>query len=263
MGLHGEAVAEFAERFQKPIEFGDVIVAPEGFQFKHKHELYKHPLPPQPAPAAKSIAVSTLGALRDYLKANRDQLDLSKLMVHVETPNRVTVGSVLREPARDREIFITATAQDMTEGFVGKFHSPEDFNIGLLVRFVAPLTGYPDTINQRDAVIAMVSNIRTEQSRDAIDNGVTQTLEARAGVTLKSHQQLPNPVTLQPFRTFRDILQPSSPFVLRARAEAGSEPELCLFEADGGTWKLTAISRIHDWLKSELAGLPSEVAILA
>lgn len=259
MNFDAEAVAEVAERFQKPTEFGDVLVAPEGFQWKHKNELEK-PAPAFPGPKATALQVSTLGALRDYLKANRDSLDLSKLMVHVETPNRVAVGSVLREPARDREVYITATAKDMTVGFVDKFHSTDEFNIGLMVRFLPPV-GPNDVTNQRDALIQVVSSVRTEQSAEATDNGMSQSLQARAGVVMKSHQDLPNPVTLTPFRTFRDILQPSSPFVLRAQAKEGQLPTLCLFEADGGTWQLTAMERIKDWLTTELAAL--NVAILA
>lgn len=262
MGFNGDAVKELSERVLRPLAVDDMIIAPPNWTAKHKNEIFKHPLLPQAAPAAKAIQVATLGAVRDYLKANRDELDLSKLMVHVETPNRVAIGSVLRTPARDREVFLVATAVDMTEGFVGKFLSTDEFNIGLQVRFLPPI-GEHDVTNQRNALIQMVSSIRTEQSTEATDNGLSQTLEARAGVVMKSHTQLPNPVTLTPFRTFRDILQPSSPFVLRAQAEAGELPELCLFEADGGTWKLTAIERIHNWLKTELASITPDVAILA
>jgi hypothetical protein len=256
-GFNGEAVKELSERVLKPVQLGDVVVTPPNWTSRHVHELAK-PAPAFPAPKAAPLHVATLGALRDYLKENRDGLDLAKIMVHVETPHRVSVGSVLREPARDREIYLTATAIDMTEGFVGKFHSAEDFNIGLMVRFVEPVVG--DQLNQRNELIQLVSSVKTEQSTDVIDTGLSQSLEARAGVVMKSHQQLPNPVTLVPFRTFRDILQPSSLFVLRAKADAGKLPELCLFEADGGSWRLTAIDRVRDWLEHEL---PPEIAVLA
>lgn len=251
--LEGSAIREIADlAHRKPVELGGMIVRPTDWIAEDPNGL-KKAAPAFPLPAAKAIQVSTLGALRDYLKTNRDELNLVKLIAHVETPNRVTVASVLREPARDREVYIMATAQDMTEGFVGKFHSSEDFNVGLQVRFV--------DVDQRAELLQMASHVRTEQSADAIDNGVSQTLEARTGAVLKSHVQLPNPVTLSPFRTFRDILQPSSPFVLRAKAEQGDLPQLALFEADGGTWKLTAIARIKDWLETELADL--KIAVLA
>lgn len=251
--IDGTAISEIANLAQrKPIELGGLIVRPNDWTAEDANGL-KKPEPAHPLPAAKALQVQTLGALRDYLKANRDELPIGKLMVHVESANRVTVGSALRAPARDRELYITAAAQDLTEGFLAKYHSAEDFNIALQVRFT--------DAEQRNALLVAVSSVKTEQSAEAIDNGVSQTLEARGGVVLKSHVSLPNPVTLAPFRTFRDILQPSSPFVLRAKAEQGDLPSLALMEADGGTWKLTAIERIHDWLKTELGDL--DIAILA
>lgn len=249
--MEGAVIQELAERLAKPqvLVEGAVIAVPEKFKLVDPNEVIK------PSPAAKAIKVSTLGALRDYLVTNRDALALDKLIVHVETPNRVSVGSALRSRSRDREIFITAEADDMTNGFLGKFHSSEDFNIGLQVRFV--------DVDQRRELLELVSSVKTEQSAEAIDNGISQTLEAKKGIVTKMHVNLPNPVTLSPFRTFRDILQPSSPFVLRANADRGELPELALFEADGGTWKLTAISRIKDWLAIELASVTPALAILA
>lgn len=250
--IDAEAVESIAEALHRPEQLGDVIVAPPNWVAKHKNELMK-PDPAFAGPKAAALKVSTLGALRDYLKANRDGLPIDKLLVHVESPNRVTVGSALREPARDRELYITAEADDLTVGFVGKYQTAEDFNIGLQVRFV--------DADQRASLLNLVSMVKIEQSSQALDNGVSQTLEARAGVALKSHETLPNPVTLTPFRTFRDIVQPSSLFVLRANADAGKLPQLALFEADGGTWKLSAIQRVHDWLRHELGTL--DIAILA
>jgi hypothetical protein len=251
--FEGEAVKNIADLAQrKPVEIGGLIVRPDDWVAEDPNGLYK-PEPAHPAPKAAVLKVATLGALRDYLKANRDELKRESLLVHIETPNRVTVGSALRSPARDRELYITAEAEDMTGGFVGKYQSCEDFNIGLQVRFV--------DVDQRASLLQAVSSVRIQQSAEAIDDGISQTVEARAGAVLKSHQTLPNPVQLTPFRTFRDILQPSSPFVLRAQVVEGKLPNLALLEADGSTWKLTAIERVRDWLKLELDGL--DIAILA
>lgn len=249
-GLGLDRLADLAQR--KPLELAGMIVRPNDWIAEDPNGL-KKPAPAHPTPKAAPLKVFTLGALRDYVKTNRDELPREKLIVHIESPNRVTVGSALRPPARDREIYITAEADDLTQGFVGKYQTAEDFNIGLQVRFV--------DAEQRASLLQLASVVKTEQSAQAIDNGVSQTLEARAGVALKSHETLPNPVTLVPFRTFRDILQPSSLFVLRAQADAGKLPYLALFEADGGTWKLSAIQRVHDWLKTELGDL--DIAILA
>jgi len=251
--MKGDAVKELAERLREPKQLGDIIVSPPNWTAHHVNELKKFEPHAPGGPKAAPLKVATLGAIRDYLKANRDGLKLETLLVHVETPHRVTIGSALRNPARDRELYLTAEATDMVADFLGKWTSAELFNIGLQTRFV--------NAEQLGALLTAVSSVKIEQSAEAIDNGLTQTLEARQGAVLKSHVSLPNPVTLTPFRTFRDIMQPSSPFILRANAEEGKLPQLALFEADGGTWKLTAIERIKDWLTIELKDL--NVAVLA
>ena len=49
--------------------------------------------------------------------------------------------------------------------------------------------------------------------------------------------------------------------VLRVnQGKSGGLPEVGLFEADGGAWKLTVVDRVRDWLTEKL---PSEVAVLA
>lgn len=54
-----------------------------------------------------------------------------------------------------------------------------------------------------------------------------------------------------PFRTFIEIEQPESEFLLRAKK--GYEGiEFALFEADGGAWKKEAIDNIAAYLKENL-----------
>lgn len=98
--------------------------------------------------------------------------------------------------------------------------------------------------------------------KTAIDDGMTQIVEARQGIALVGDVAVPNPVMLTPFRTFRDVLQPSSLFVIRLQTgkAAGGLPEAAIFEADGGAWRLTAISRVRDWLVEHL---PKDTPVLA
>ena len=51
-----------------------------------------------------------------------------------------------------------------------------------------------------------------------------------------------------------------SKFVLRVSDKRG-DPELALFEADGGAWKLEAMRLIKEWLDVELDG--TNVIVLA
>ena len=58
-------------------------------------------------------------------------------------------------------------------------------------------------------------------------------------------------VQLRPFRTFLEVEQPESEFLLRVDADKG----IGLFEADGGVWKLEAKRNIADYFASHLADL--------
>jgi len=60
---------------------------------------------------------------------------------------------------------------------------------------------------------------------------------------------VPNPVMLAPYRTFPEVEQPASPFVLRLKqGPEGGRPSLALFEADGGKWQLEAVKRVRTYL---------------
>ncbi|PFR65873.1 hypothetical protein COK29_26730, partial [Bacillus cereus] len=59
----------------------------------------------------------------------------------------------------------------------------------------------------------------------------------------------PNPVSLQPYRTFVEVEQPKSNFIFRMK----DGPRCSIHEADGGAWKLQAMNNIEDYLTTALA----------
>ena len=72
---------------------------------------------------------------------------------------------------------------------------------------------------------------------------------------------VPNPVKLQPFRTFHEVEQPEIEFVFRMK-NGSSGVSCALFEADGGAWKFNAVHSIAEYLKKELEGVEN-VAVLS
>jgi hypothetical protein len=207
----------------------------------------------KPGPTAEPLAAYTLAAVSDYLAANRDALDLLKLVVHVVSPQIVTISGPIMERARNREVYVKATALNLADGFLGKFTSHEDFIIGLQSRFVESV--------ERAAVLRAIGTIKNESVKSVSDDGITQTVQAKAGTVMVAEAAVPNPVTLAPYRTFREVEQPASAFVLRAnQGRPGGLPEVGLFEADGGAWRIVAVERIALWLRTSL---PEGVAVLA
>lgn len=110
-------------------------------------------------------------------------------------------------------------------------------------------------------ILELLSRIGKNDSIQLNDNGVTQIVEATRGVSLKTTEAIEPRVKLCPFRTFLEVEQPESDFLLRVDAEEG----IGLFEADGGVWKLEAKRNISDYFKRELEELigSGDVVILA
>lgn len=245
--MDGDAVVAIQDQVKSPQAINGFIVRPAGWGIDDPAALIK------PGPLAKTLAVSMLGALRDYLTANKDGLDLAHVQVHVAGPASVHVLGPLDARARVRETYLTATAADFTDGFLNRFWSLEEFNLGMQCRFV--------DADDRKRILGLLSNVKHETVKTALDDGVTQTVQARAGVALVSEVAVPNPVLLSGFRTFRDIVQPSSLYVLRVQSgKSGGLPEAGLYEADGGAWKINTVARVREWL---VDALPKDVAVLA
>ncbi|MBO1513233.1 hypothetical protein [Metabacillus bambusae] len=187
-------------------------------------------------PRAAHINIHSLSGLVEYLKSNFD--GECNLMVHVESPTEVTVFSNLNND-RKREYLIKATA--MLPSFrYENWYDPETFNIKLQSGFVKN--------DDRDVVLKVVGNIKEEDVKTYGDNGVSQSVTAKVGVATVGQVEVPNPVSLAPYRTFVEVEQPTSNFVFRMK----NGPASALFEADGGAWKLEAMKNIKSYLQDEL-----------
>lgn len=240
--MNGEAVKEVERISREAAAVGKTVVI-DGVTYAYGS--WKQVTKEAPAPAA--LKVHTLTGLVDYLLANRDQLTLADLQVHVVSHALVQVIGKLQGHFQQRFVYAEAAFESLLgNGFAfGQFYDSESFVVSLQVLF--------DNAGDRDKVLSVVGNIREESVRDTGDDGVTQTVVARAGIVKVGDVNVPNPVHLVPYRTFREVLQPASEFVLRLRqGESGSRPKCALFEADGGQWKLEAISRIGAYLAAAL-----------
>jgi hypothetical protein len=214
-----------------------------------------------PAP----LAIHTLAGVIDYLRENRDQLNLEQIVVHVESPKVVkVVDRVEGDTVRQRVTHVTASADVLGETAkgpqfeFGTYHKPDTFLIGLLALF--------EGTEERDALVRAVGNITASEVKQAHDDGITQQVIGRQGVSLAENIVVSPIQALRPFRTFRELRQPESPFLFRAkRGEGGELPTVALFEADGGKWRLEAIEAIATRLQGGLGESPKteNIAVLA
>lgn len=224
------------------------IITTEGRDFSTRQI---HAIPRPKDAEVSALELNTLSGIVDYLAANVDKLDKATLVLHIVSEREVLLRSALFGQNKQREVYARSTWKSLfTDEFqFDAYHEVEEFIIGLKTLF-APGTGVDD-------IIKVVGNLEQQASRTNTDDGFSQIVTSKRGIKV-GNVEIQNPVTLAPFRTFREIPQPESPFILRLQGTGGDNPECALFEADGGKWRLDAINSIKTYFKS--AG--TEVSII-
>lgn len=216
-------------------------------------------LEPEPVP----LQIQTLTGMVDYIEALKRKgekpylkdeilevcdINIDDLLIHIESYNLVSLASYLKGVFCQRPVFIRA--QNDYPGFqFGQFMDLERFIISLQASFV--LT------EDVKSILAIVGNIKDGVVRTHKDDGISQQVTVKTGAATIEEMPIPNPVTLQPYRTFMEIEQPASRFILRLQpASESGTPMAGLYEADGENWQLEAIQRIKTWLNDKLPDIP-------
>ena len=237
--MNGEAMkllVQTAQDAKEPtlLEIGDVQFSSRALFDTRKED-------PHPEP----IKLGTLIGLVDYVGGKTESF-ADRSFVHVCSPDDVRFLSPFSGPAPSRATYAWAEA---VCGFkFGQFYDSESFIIALQSLFVPTAT--------TRTLLLWIGQIKNEQVKTSEDDGTTQIVTARAGVILRAEVTVPNPVALQPYRTFLEVEQPQSAFVFRVSAGGeGGRPKCALFEADGGAWRGVASERIKAYLTERLPGI--------
>lgn len=230
------------------VEKLEELVAPTAIEVGGTHYTDRSLTPVYHDPRPGTINVTTLAGLVAYLTANVEGVTEEKLMVHVQSHEAVTVIERFEGPGNMRTVYVSASLDKQLQTFpFGQFMEVEQFVVMLQTRFV-PNDGL-------SAVLAFAGNMTHEAVQNLADDGVTQTATKRQGIARVEHAHVPNPVSLAPYRTFREIEQVESAFLFRVRGGGEDGPPACaLFEADGGEWRLGAIEGIREYLAVHLDG---------
>ena len=198
---------------------------------------------------------------------------LTMVPIHVDRPECITVSGldgicqlIRTELAKvGTTVLVQAKSYKTVEVMTTYL---DDFSRNILYRAEADVPGLRTGFRDRETALIelrslfipgegtaylldLLSRMTDENSISTQDNGVTQTVEARQGIALKERVEVRPRVVLQPFRTFLEVDQPESEFLLRVDAEKG----IGLFEADGGVWKLEAKKNIAAYFAKNLSDL--------
>ena len=201
-------------------------------------------------PKAKAVDVATLTGFVDFVERNIDDLDLiNSYIAVVDGADAVYLYSTLLEQRRERETLLTASLDSNMKSFpFGTFMPQEDFIIKLHSLFEKKEG------DDFDYVALMVSKTVQAATADTKDDGITQHVTVKRGVSgaLKEKGEIKPIVRLSPYRTFREIAQPESQFLLRIKTGDNGAVQAALFEADGGAWRNEARLRIAAYLKEHI-----------
>lgn len=194
-------------------------------------------------PIADPISVDTLSGVIDYIeKVMHAEARYEGYFIHVRDYNSVEIVGLLNVDKK-RETLLRASAYNFNVP-VNCWQENEKMIIVLQTMF-APT-------EDLKKVMKFVGTVTQGTIKDYSDDGVTQKATIRSGVSSKSDAVVPGPVRLRPYRTFIEVEQPESAFVFRMR-EGKNMPESALFSADGGIWKVQAVTTIKRFLEEKLA----------
>ena len=203
--------------------------------------------PRRPEPLPDPVEVATLQSFVELVKdATDNDGDYRRgrgLFVHVEGPTEVDLWTGIFGEFHQRAHLAGARAI-VPDLKLERFLDPELFVIELQCKF--------EPTDDRAKVFQVAGNLQAELVQTVEDDGVSQRATARSGLVKVAKVDVPNPVQLTPFRSFPEVEQVTSPFVLRLQGGAGKPPSCALFEADGGRWRLEAIRCVKEWLAGEL-----------
>lgn len=193
--------------------------------------------------APTTYEVDTLDALVKLILTEGLTLG-RRLYVRVDSARKVTVTTTynngeLRNPYQRFPLY--EAVSDVPGVTIGCCMSQE--------RAIVELQSLYAVTPDRDYLLSLLSRIDVNQGVSSVDNGISQEVSVKTGAVLKEQTMVRPIVHLQPYRTFLEVEQPASDFLLRLDKEGYPS----LYEADGGAWRLEAKRSIAAYLAEKLA----------
>lgn len=198
------------------------------------------------------LPLNSLDAMVKLVRTEASNMDTP---LYITIPDHMTVrcfGQPDVAARYFRQVYYEARATDVP-GW------NEKVTLGFEEAQIALRTRFQET---QDTLYAMklVSDISLGAKVIFNDNGIATTITTQKGVALQTNEQIRPLVKLRPYRTFQEVEQPESIFLIRI-----SERGIAFIEADGGMWKLKARevvkAHLEDKLSAEVEGRSVIIAL--
>lgn len=188
-----------------------------------------------------TITLNSLDALVKMVKTELDQAYGAPLFIQIPShlkviaftmPDLVTKRCLRTVPYEVKATDVPGWEPESLLGF-------EQAMIALRTRFQET----PDT----EYALKLLSDITTGSKVTYNDNGIATSVVTQSGIALQNNTNIRPIISLRPYRTFQEVDQPSSQFLIRI-----TERGIKFVEADGGMWKLAARQTIKKHLEEAL-----------
>lgn len=184
-----------------------------------------------------------LHSLDALVKLVRTEASRAESPLYITIPDHLTVrcfGQPQPDARYFRQFYYEAHATDVP-GW------GEKVQLGFEEAQIAMRTRFQETADTVYA-LKLLSDICCGAKVVYNDNGIATTVTTQKGVALQSNEQIRPIITLKPYRTFQEVEQPESIFLIRV-----NERGITFTEADGGMWKLKARQTVKAFLEEQLA----------
>ncbi|MCM1039828.1 MAG: hypothetical protein NC434_10940 [Ruminococcus sp.] len=199
----------------------------------------------------------TLTSLVEYLKSRVDVPNAfaEHVFISIISPEHISVYSEANAGNHDRRTQIADVRAMLPVVKIGQWVPQTEFCIMMRANFIDEIDNMNSADTDRDALIAVASNIVSGTISQYEDTGISQKATIKTGIQEADEKILPEKVALRPWRTFMEVEQPCSEFIFRAEDSKYEGVQLALHEADGGRWKMAAMMSIKKYLEDQLAGM--------
>jgi hypothetical protein len=214
-----------------------------------------HPVMYVPRP--ETTTVHNLRGFCGFINNDIDtRISNHESLIVVDSPEQVRIISAVSGDDLGREELVRAEMDEKLQRFpFGEFLSQEEFAVWFRSLFV------PKKGDDFEYVLSYASKLTGGTQIEGEDDGITQQVGVKRGLSgaLKDKIALKAIVKLSPYRTFREVEQPESEFLLRVRLDNNDIPTVALFEADGGNWINHATENIVQYIQS----LVPDISVIA
>ena len=221
------------------LELSNLIVIEEkGKKYTNK-PLYDIKMPSEET--LKSVTIEGMVSFAEVMPFPK-----SECLITVDSQKMQLLGP-RDEVEKDRDLLFEVNPI-VSQFRFGQYLPIEDFIVKVNVHFV-------DTPELRE-LVKLVSNISSNQVLTVKDDGMSQSVTVKDDFGRDASTQTSPFVDLRPWRTFREIEQPESRYIVRLSKNGDKLPVVTLFADESEIWRYKSITDAAAYIRERLPEIP-------